>query len=385
MTKKLPLLGLLIAALFILTAFISKDEIGSSLFNDNFDHYFSTIQLRRAYASWENGARLEIALNTSSFDTGHQSMQIDVQGQSTVGGLANGSIYHSLSLQERNWTGASGFSFWIFNPSTTPLSLTFNFKEAYNEYWSVSHGSPVLLQSTSNETIQSQSRYGNINIPAGFSGWVILPISSFSVPDWNTARGDQKLQLSSIESFAIGITLHDNSSCTFFLDSFKVIPEDESIIWINGADELTIPPDGELSEVYTLQNSSPVEHRSFMWMVESHNNPDVYLEENGTLLIQAGYSAEVISVKAVFFSPSGTHSVSKAVKLIGGIDPIESSAASIQETTPVYQQPVESDYARLSKAFEHWAMEDRPMFVLASVVLVVLFISLLSAIQNRLK
>ena len=107
----------------------------------------------------------------------------------------------SCPYSQRNWSDGTGVRFWVINLNTEPLSLSFNFKEEFNEYWAVSGSGAYFLQGEDGSLLQQKIQYGNLQIPAIFQGFVVIPFYSFSVPEWNTALGDHVMKLARIESY----------------------------------------------------------------------------------------------------------------------------------------------------------------------------------------
>ncbi len=123
-----------------LFAFGPVQALEKPIFIEGFEEYNTTYQLNKAFSVWNDGANLKVFLETDTVNDGGYSIRVDVLGPNPYDGQKSGSIYHSLPFLSRNWTNAAGIAFWVKNPSADPLWLTFNFKEAYNEYWSVTPG-----------------------------------------------------------------------------------------------------------------------------------------------------------------------------------------------------------------------------------------------------
>ncbi len=109
-----------------------------------------------------------------------------------------------------------------------------------------------MVQAEDGTFTQMDCLYGNLVVPPDFTGRVIIPIGSLTVPDWNTARGDKVLQLGNIESFAIGVTLDEDYPRTFYIDSFEVLPSASIPPVIQGPGIIQIPASGEHREKYSL-------------------------------------------------------------------------------------------------------------------------------------
>ena len=322
--------------IFFISGFTSEEINQQSLFHDDFEFYSTDTQVKRAYSTWEDGARLDVSLDDSITGDGSRSMQIDVLGPNLFDNVTSGSIYHSLPLNARNWENSSGIRFWIKNPSEKPLWVTFNFKEAYNEYWSINPGSPYLLESENLRTNQYECLYGNMIIPANFVGRAIIPMTSFSVPEWNTARGDGKLQLSNIESFAIGVTLNEDYPRTFYIDTFEVLSPEVLIPTIQGVNKIQIPKSGELHQTFSVligkDGKQIGSDLSIQWKVISNLNPQIVIDPKGILSISAGAVDELITVELEISLQDSKTTVSMNISLLGGqpnpVEPSDQSATS---------------------------------------------------------
>ncbi len=354
-----------------------------SLYKDTFEQYVTTKLVQQAYQVWEDGARLEVNLDTDKEGIGTKSLRVDVIGPNSLTDATSGSIYHSLALNQRDWSNSSGFRFWIKNPSNDSLWLTFNFKEAYNEYWSVTAGAPFIIEGEDSRFVQLESRYGNLVIPPGFSGRVTIPIASFTVPDWNTARGDKQLQLSSIESFALGVTVQKDYPRTFFIDSFEVLSAGTAIPVIQGVREIEIPTSGEHVEKFQLVDITKGTGITPFWNVKSLADPGLSISPDGSLAISSSSKAGRVTITASIDINGENFITYKDIQLTGGASPaVDQSSDSPDEAILL---PTQTAYDAFASDFEKWAMEYRPLFVFISVSLVLMFIFLLSRFQNKLK
>lgn len=369
----------------VITAFNLLAETHQAIYTDDFEGYVNTYQLQKAYSHWEDGANLEVTLDRTHGDGAGNALQIRVVGPNSVDGQKSGSIFHSLPLFNRNWTGAAGVAFWLSNPSDNVLWLTFNFKEAHNEYWSVTPGSPLFLSDEDGLYIQSECQYGNLVIPAQFTGRVVIPFTSFSVPEWNTARGDFELQTRSIESFAVGITLNNDNPRTFYFDTFEVLGGEDVPAFIQGETVIRVPDSGEHRETYNIQNISTLQDKVGSWDVISQSYRTVTIDQDGVLNIPAGSVNETIFVEYDIGQDTDNTVVRLPIFLVSEKG-LEDESTRNNPGNDVPSALLEkSDYDRFSEDFETWALENRPLFVTISVFLVVLVIYTLSVFQNKLK
>ncbi len=267
--------------------------------------------------------------------------------------------------------------------SDNALWLTFNFKEAYNEVLVCKAWRAFLLQSSAGSSIQYESQYGNLVIPAQFTGKVILPVNNFSIPEWNTARGDKQLQLANIESFAIGITLNEDYPRTFYIDSLNILPPGETPATIHGVKQIRIPESGEYRVAYKIEK---VYQRIPSRKLESKKSTNRCFHRSRRCFNNSrGTRDETISIISGRPSSDGSSEVSMDVILFSDSSGTAIAQTSGKEETLAEEKMQGSDYDRFAANFELWAMENRPLFVLLSVGLVVFIIFLLSVFQNRLK
>ena len=231
----------------------------SSVYYDDFEQYKSDGDIKKAYTVWKDGAQLDVSLSKTPLDPSVHSLRLNfgrpdqsdktirvdvvVDGQTdqalkvtllapnSSNKAINGSIYHVLPGRGRVWTGGTAIRFRIENPSTEELLLSFNFKEEFNEYWSVSPSGIFFLQTVEDVLQQQGIQYCNLPIPANFKGFVLVPFYSFSVPEWNTARGDDVMNLKRIESFAFAVQLQNSLPSSFTIDDVEVIERLRSTIF----------------------------------------------------------------------------------------------------------------------------------------------------------
>jgi len=354
------------------------------LYRDDFEQYVTSKLVQQSYTAWEDGAKLDVQLEKDIVGDGSQSMRVDVLGPNPMDNVTSGSIYHSLPLTNRDWSHSAGVRFWINNPSTDYLWLTFNFKEAYNEYWAVNPGAPYLLLGLDASIQQFDCQYGNLVIPPNFIGRVIIPISSFTVPEWSTARGDKKLQLSAIESYALGVTLQKDYPRTFYIDTFEVLSPAETLPVIHGVKQIEIPSSGEHLESFGVVDITTGSTISTLWKVESPNNPDLVITGDGILTIPSTAKAGLATIYSKWSNSGDGSFISKEIKLTGGVFP-QAENPEASTSSEVVRIPEKTAYDEFASDFEKWAMDYRPLFVVISVSVVVIIIFLLSRFQNKLK
>ncbi len=364
-----------------------QNVVSTAVFQDDFEKYTSDSDVRRAYTVWEDGADMRVSLQRIPVHSGRQALGIYIAAPNAHNQSENGSIYHILSYFERNWSAGSGIRFWVDNANSKPLLLSLNFKEEYNEYWAIASEGIFFLQEENGALTQKEIEYGNLPIPPQYQGMVVVPFFSFAVPEWNTARGNEQLDLAKIESYAVAVTLDGIYPRTFSIDDIEVLaPAEFKTLTIQGAASIAVPASGEHREQFTAHLGSPVEQTSLqvhaVWVLRQPYDPAITLDNNGGLTIPAGVQDESVTLTATYSQLENPITSEFVVELIGR-QPQNQAAAS--ETTVAPQTKTQSAYDRFSWNFETWATQNRPLFVLITVGVIAVFLTVLSYFQRRLK
>jgi hypothetical protein len=353
---------------------------------DNFEKYTTDKAIQKAYTVWSDGALMQVTVQGGPED---RSMHVDILSANPSNQATTGSIYHVLSGSQRDWSGASAVRFAIENSSSETLSLSFNFKEAYNEYWAVASQGAFFLQDENGNLLQQDIAYGNLPIPANYQGWVLIPFFSFAVPDWNTARGNQVMNLEHIESLAFSVNLGAVLPQTFSIDDIELLPDSGyAVLDIQGARSIQIPASGEHHEPYFANQVSPVDQSTqpveVQWSLADTQDGLISIGTDGTLVIPSTAHSGNLILQAAFAFGSGTITREISVELTGGQT---LSGANTQSPTAVTvpTQAVLTAYDQFSQNFEVWAVQNRLLFVFLSIAVILLIVVILTLLQRRLK
>jgi hypothetical protein len=358
------------------------------VFLDDLEKYSNDKGIQKAYTVWKDGAVLDVSLQENLVHSGEQSLGINIISPNPGEQSANGSIYHILPYSQRDWSDGTGVRFWVINLNTQPLSLSFNFKEEFNEYWAVSGDGAFFLQGEDDALLQQKIQYGNLQIPAIFQGFVVIPFYSFSVPGWNTALGDNVMNLARIESFAIAVNKGEVLPHFFQIDDIEIFTRPEiKTLEIQGSDAIQIPASGEHREQYIALLGVPSERTAepvkATWTVRQPADALIKIDDSGILTIPAGVKGNSITLTATYALPENSVTGEFNVVLAGGSAPDAGQGAGQPSSKPITTS--ESTISQFSKAFEAWVMQNRVLFVVISVGTIFLFLSLLSLFQRRLK
>jgi hypothetical protein len=295
-----------------------------------------------------------------------------------------------LQLTESNWSDGAGIRLWVDNLSRFPLSMTFNFKEMHNEFWAISENGVFYLETGNNEVLQQKGQYGNLIVPAFYKGFLYIPFESFSVPEWNTAKGNESLNLSQIESFSFGINITTTELQRLYMDDIQIVSKANfNLIQISGNTTVEIPPTGEHREPYSLTLSPKVDLSAFPvpeWTLEESSDLGVKIDAEGWLTIPAGTKPGDVTISAGF--PSALN-MAKTKLVVTLFDPqLGEAPVSKEIVVPIEIKAIEnknSAYLQFANQFESWASANRTWFVLIAVMGVVLVLIGLTFLQNRLK
>jgi hypothetical protein len=380
----------LTTVLVVTSAFTDVAAAQEPVYVDDFEQYRSQSGLEKSWQVWQDGAQISVAIETERAGEGGQAMRVVVSGPNPQNNSEVGSFYHYLAAGNRNWEGATGFRFWVQNDSEEPLLLSLNFKKRFNEYWAVDNSGVFLLESPADHYQPREIAYGNLPIPGSYSGYVVVPFTSFAVPEWNTARGDAMMDLAGIESFAFGVTMQGDYPRTFILDAVSVITRAEyPYLEIKGVDSIPVPASGEHREPFSAYVTEPISGSSEMvdaeWALAESGGDGPVIGSDGWLSVPAGAAGETLILSALYTSEAGTLTDSHRVSLTGSPAGEGAHPEDGQATVPEFSPPAISEYERFSMAFENWATENRALFVLVSIGVVLLVLAVLSSFQKKIK
>jgi len=360
------------------------------VYQDDFENYTSDRDLQKSYQVWEDGAHITVALYSGSVNPAGQAIQVQVLTPNPQNNAMYGSIYHYLPARNRNWSGSTGIRFWVKNVSDDRLLLSVNFKEKFNEYWAVAQEGVFFLHHTTGQIEKKEIAYGNLPIPAQFSGYVTVPFFSFSVPGWNTARGDEIMDLSGIETLAFGITIEEDFPHIFLLDEIALITQaDYSFLEIKGPDQVQVPSSGEHHEPFTAYLKNPTSGSSELvnaqWEMVGDARQPILLDDGGWLSVPADLPDSQVEIQAQYETPQEVLFARKIVTISASTGTVEQETTAAESAVTPGQPSESSDYERFSQSFETWAAQNRPIFVAAAVIFVLLILWVLSSFQKKIK
>lgn len=355
-------------------------------FYDDMEAYLTTSHLAKAYTVWSSGAETDVALTSSTVLSGQKAMRVTLSGPNPTNGSINGSIYHNLHIASRNWGNAQAIRFWIDNAGQDALRMNLNIKEQYSEYWAVGEQGPYFLQNQAGDLTQLDVRHNNIDIPAGYQGYVIVPFVSFSVPAWNTAIGDAVLDLGQIESFAIGMVLPAKVPHTFTIDDLEVLVEaPATILNISGQPSVSVPGSGTHVETYSATyaglDGAEITSQSVTWSILSSHDPAITFDDQGRLSVPAGTASGDVVLQAETGQPGNRITRTYRVSIYGA----EPMPASMQPAASLAPAPEPNPYDQFSQSFEVWALQNRPVFVVAIIAVLMLVVFVLSRVERGIR
>ncbi len=118
-----------------------------------------------------------------------------------------------VTMKNKDWSGTDFLKFWISNPNTSDAAFDL-FIEDTSRHATVATA-PAYLISDDGGTV-SAGEFGpnaRLPIPAGFSGYVMVPYTSFGT--------SESLDLSAITALAFCCDAVENLGKTFYFDSFS--------------------------------------------------------------------------------------------------------------------------------------------------------------------
>lgn len=375
---------------FVILPIISTNQLTEDpnpVFLDNFENQSNDRTINRTYPVWENGAYLKVFLEKENVFSGQKALGIQIISANPINGSIHGSIYHSIQGMYNSWENGSAVRFWINNPSKNSIYISFNFKEKFREYWAVADSGLFYLQNN-NVITQRNISYSNLLIPGGFTGHVIIPFKSFAVPTWNTGQTNNIMDLGNIESYAFGVNVDQTSPRTIYLDDFEVMGETEFFnLEIQGVNRIQIPASGQHVEQFNTTLSElgkpGAEFVDVEWSILEPSDPRLQIDSKGSLIIPADSTSGDVVLIAKYTEKNLILSAQYVVTLLGKSSSDTVNPSAVGETTPVAIQ--KSSYDDFSARFDQWTTNNRSLFVVISVLVIVVFLFLLSTIQQKLK
>lgn len=296
-----------------------------------------------SYALWQDGAHMRLSQAEEGVRDGNTALRVDLTGTNEATGATSGSFYHILPETRRDWSQTGFIRFWIKNASEKSLLFNCSFKEAANEDWGLGQEGAFYLEDEDGMYYPCDYHYCNLEIPAGYEGYVVLPYSSMTVPDWSTAKGDRTLRLDNIETYAFGAQYSDAPQ-TFYLDEVTVAsdPDTRAVGVRLPKDAVAIPKQGETTmrfDAYVTNLSGDFSDEDVVFSLKGSYD-DVALSKDGALTVQAGAApADVAVTAAVAGKPQYYHTftvrvgdapVTSAPNGTGGTD----ASAAPRDATP---------------------------------------------------
>ena len=388
--KKTYSLLLISSFLLIISTSLTPAPQGEQLL-DNFDEYASQKQFSRIWSAWEEGAMVDLRLEDSAA-SGHGKVMVVEMLSLSEGEQPNiGSVFALLHGPDRHWQDGMGIRLWLDNGGGDDLFLSLNFKEQYNEFWATVHGSPVFLQPEGGRIQQRQIEYGNIPIPAGFSGTITIPFTSFTVPDWNTANGNQEINLRTIESLGFAVMAQDALPFSFAIDDIEVITETfDNVLTITGLNYIYLPESGARLETYSATLTSLVDGNTtnpqVTWTVVSPQDESVQISKTGQLILQHDIQDSEVVIAASYQSPYGPVSTEFEV-LLGGEGKPEENLDALKEMPPdeMLSQAEPTELDKISETYTSWLENYRLITVLASVMAILVIVFVFAYIELKLR
>lgn len=254
-----------------------------------------------SYAVWQEGALIRLSQSVKGVHGKNSAVRADLTGPNGATGAESGSFYHILPENKRDWSGAEFVRFWINNASAKPLLCSFSFKETASEDWGLDAGGTFFLQDADGMYYAAGYEYSNLEIPAQYEGYVILPFASMTVPEWSTAHGDCRLELSGIETYAFGAQFSGEAQ-TFYLDDITVASDpDARIVSVRLSEPaIEIPKaaaTNTLIDTSVTDLSGAYAQEDVLCTLEK-TYPGIALSGDGTLTVEPGAEPANVEIKA---------------------------------------------------------------------------------------
>ena len=172
------------------------------------------------------------------------------------------------------------------------------------------------------------------------------------------------------------------------MDIEIIAPTDFQILVIQGTNSIQVPTTGQHQEHFSTFLNAPAQKTSkevsAVWSLKEPYDHMITLDKNGNLTIPAGVQGDRLTLAVTYASATPVYSVSDEFEVVlenGRSSPEKQIAKTIQTD----QNKVEySAYNRFSKAFDAWAYENRPLFVIIIISALFILLVVLAFFQHRL-
>lgn len=189
----------------------------------NFDSIKDSVELQSLIPYYVNGGMVVNTI-TSNGANGSNAMKVSV-GKTNA---KTGDKYSVLNIpiNESNWTGYEGISFWVSNPSSDDLLVEIAFEEKNLERWQTAIDTRVAIKSTDG-TESIKDCMPVLRIPAGFKGEMRIPFKNFKATSWSLS--DNKLDLSAITTMFLIADCSVNEGKSYIIDDIGIYKSEFSI------------------------------------------------------------------------------------------------------------------------------------------------------------
>lgn len=164
-------------------------------------------------------------VSDSNLTDGGKSLKVEYKSGGMVN-YANGYWHEATEIN-----GQTALRFWAYNPENTSMALVMRFSG--DVYYSLGRSARYYIENTSNGYIYSCTTtwnntsnwadygFGEINLPAGFKGYVYIPIASFA----NQPTSVGKYRFDFFNSTGSGVFYYDNMVLTDTVPAANVISD----------------------------------------------------------------------------------------------------------------------------------------------------------------
>ena len=266
---------------------------GTVMLIEDFEGFVNTEALSSVFAVQTlNAAKSEVALNTGSYKmSGGKSIKMTGKGSGSDAAYTFTSILQAVKGYEADWSRFEGIQFYVNNPTTTRLEFSLSVAETSGVWRVVKTGSNYMLQDMNGVSDDMEVPFNIIVIPAGFEGYVKIPLSNFVLANWST--GSVAFNKSSIQAISWGFNGVEFNGKSIYIDDIGIYTtavSTASVVKVLAPTEAAIPKSG--SNIYRLtafvfdQDGFKMPNEAVTWSV-SGNAAGVSISQNGVLTVSS--------------------------------------------------------------------------------------------------
>jgi hypothetical protein len=201
----------------LMIVFQLKAQSSSVITIDNFDSQTVGASLSK-FSLWSNcNATVTYTASTDKFG-GSKSAKVNVASCDDGGWITN---TYNVYASSRDWSAFIGFRVKI--QTSRNLNLSFTMTDKSSEPWVLNpSGGKAFTKDKNDSDFHVNSSKGQIELPKGFEGEILIPFSSFVLASWYNGVKNNIFETSEIKTVQFGFSSTGSANTALFIDDISV-------------------------------------------------------------------------------------------------------------------------------------------------------------------